>query len=227
MARKKTRTVDDVTDAALRLAATRRWKDIRLDDIADETGVTLAELRDLVPSKIGILKAIVARSDRELLASLEKTPVEGDVHDRMFDIIMRRLELLEPHKAAIRNILDSPADGAADWATIAGALIDSQSWTLAAAGIEDAGRREAVKRQGLAMLTARIMRVWANDDDPGLAQTMAALDRQLRDGAKWLERLAAPIALGQALSSLAMAFLQRRTSPPVDDTPPTDAKLVD
>ncbi|NNE24137.1 MAG: TetR/AcrR family transcriptional regulator [Rhizobiales bacterium] len=212
------KTLDDVINAALDLALTRSWRDIRLNDIAGEAGMTLAELREFVPSKIGILKALAARSDRDLLASLEKDPVEGDVHDRLFDIVMRRLELLEPHKAAFRNIISDPADGAADWATLGGALIDGQGWTLAAAGIEEAGRREGIKRQGLAMVTARTMKVWAEDDDPGLAKTMASLDRSLRDGAKWLERLDAPLAMGQAFANLALAMLRRRSQPASDET---------
>ncbi len=180
-----------------------------------------------MPSKIGILKALAAHSDSELLQSLDKDPVEGDVHDRLFDIIMRRLELMEPRKAAFRNIIDDPADGGADWASLAGALVDSQGWTLAAAGIEDAGRREGIKRQGLALVMARTMKVWASDDDPGLAKTMASLDRSLRDGATWLKRLEAPLAMGQAFANLAMAMLNRRNRSnrpePGDSDPPPEA----
>ncbi len=210
MARKK-KSTDDVLDAALNLAAERDWRGITLGDIATATGVTQAELRAIIASKADILKAFIARSDQELLSSLDKEPVEGDIHDRLFDIVMRRLELLDPHKAAIRNIVADPADGAAEWATLANALIDSQGWTLAAAGIDNTGRREGAKRHGLAMLTARTLRVWANDDDPGLARTMASLDRSLRDGAKWLERLDAPFAMVQSFANLALAFIQRQT----------------
>ena len=226
---KKSKTIDDIVDAALALATTRSWRDVRLDDIAGEAGISLAQLRKLVSSKVAVLRAIVARSDHELLSSLEKDPVEGDVHDRLFDIIMRRLELLEPHKAAIRNIIDNPADGAADWASLAGALVDSQGWTLAAAGIEEAGRNEAVRRQGLALVTARTIRVWVNDDDPGLAKTMASLDRQLRDGAKWLGRLDAPLAMGQAFANLALSIIQRRAASRDDkpDAQPDDAQPDD
>lgn len=218
---KTSKTIDDVIDAALALASTRSWRDIRLVDIAGQAGMTLAQLRGLVSSKIGILKALAARNDRNLLQSLESDPVDGDIHDRLFDIVMRRLELLEPHKSALRNIINNPADGAADWANLAAALIDSQGWTLAAAGIEEAGRREAVKRQGLAMVMARTTKVWVGDEDPGLARTMASLDRSLRDGARWLERLDAPLAMGQAFANLALTMLQRRSSSAHDqDQPP-------
>ena len=52
-----------------------------------------------------------------------------------------------------------------------------------------AGRRDfrrpggggSFRAQGLALVWARVMRVWLDDDDPGLARTMAALDKRLRE----------------------------------------------
>jgi hypothetical protein len=41
-----------------------------------------------------------------------------------------------------------------------------------------------LRAQGLAVLYANVLRVWVNDDDPGLARTMAALDRELGRGAR-------------------------------------------
>ena len=209
---KKSKSIDQVVNAALKLAAKRPWREIRLNDIAQECGLTLAELNALGASKTRILKQFARRTDQALLKSLESDPVEGDVHDRLFDILMRRMEMLEEHKAAIASILKAPADGAPDMAMLFGSLAENQGWILAAAGIDDAGPREAVKRHGLALVSARVMRVWVDDDDAGLARTMAALDRQLRDGAVWLTRLQAPIAMCNAFGNLAKTILERRTA---------------
>jgi hypothetical protein len=54
-------------------------------------------------------------------------------------------------------------------------------WMLVAAGIASTGARGAVRAQALALVWARVMRVWLHDDDPGLAKTMAALDKRLRE----------------------------------------------
>jgi hypothetical protein len=53
---------------------------------------------------------------------------------------------------------------------------------LTAAGIKASGPRGLMRAQGLAVLFAAVLRAWVNDDDPGLARTMAALDRALGRG---------------------------------------------
>jgi hypothetical protein len=42
-----------------------------------------------------------------------------------------------------------------------------------------------VRAQGLALLFGSVLRTWINDEDPGLARTMAALDRALARGQRW------------------------------------------
>ena len=39
-----------------------------------------------------------------------------------------------------------------------------------------------VRAQGLAVLFANVLRTWVEDDDAGLARTLAALDRELARG---------------------------------------------
>jgi hypothetical protein len=42
-----------------------------------------------------------------------------------------------------------------------------------------------LRAQGLALLFARVLRVWVDDEDPGLARSMAELDRGLTRAAAW------------------------------------------
>ena len=56
---------------------------------------------------------------------------------------------------------------------------------LTAADIGAAGPKGMVRAQGLALLFASVLRTWVDDDDPGLARTMAALDRALARGQRW------------------------------------------
>jgi hypothetical protein len=57
---------------------------------------------------------------------------------------------------------------------------------LTAAGINAPGPRGAVQAQGLALLFSSVLRTWIRDDDPGLARTMAALDRALARGQRFV-----------------------------------------
>jgi hypothetical protein len=57
---------------------------------------------------------------------------------------------------------------------------------LTAAGIGAAGPKGMIRAQGLALLYANVMRTWVDDDDEGLARTLAALDRELARGQRFV-----------------------------------------
>jgi ubiquinone biosynthesis protein COQ9 len=216
-----------VIDAALRVAARRRWRDVRLSDIAAEANIDLADLARLASSKADILRRFSRRTDRALLESLKAQPVEGDAHDRLFEVIMRRLEILAPHRAALASIVEAPAGHPTGMVMLASAAATTQRWMLAAAGLEEDGAGGLVKQGGLACVYARTLRVWLHDDDPGLARTMAALDGDLRDGARWLRWAEVPITLCTALSGIARGLWRGREPrheagypPPPPPSPP-------
>jgi ubiquinone biosynthesis protein COQ9 len=64
--------------------------------------------------------------------------------------------------------------------------LSSQHWMLEAAAISTDGATGAIRVAGLGMAYAWVFRTWLEDDDPGLAKTMAALDRRLRRGERVL-----------------------------------------
>jgi ubiquinone biosynthesis protein COQ9 len=199
-----------IIEAALRLAARRSWRDVRLGDIAAEADLDLADLAQVASSKADIVRRFSRRTDRALLDSLKAQPVDGDAHDRLFEVVMRRLEILAPHRAALASILDAPAGHPTGWAMLAGSAATTQRWMLTAAGLEEDGPGGLVKQGGLACVYFRTLRVWLSDDDPGLARTMAALDRDLRDGARYLRWAEVPITLSIAISGIARSLWRGR-----------------
>ena len=111
---------------------------------------------------------------------------EESPRERLFDVLMRRLELLAPHKEAVRSLLRSARRNP----PLALAL-NGHGGALAAMDADRrrhrrvAARKGMVRAQGLALLFAHVLRTWVDDDDPGLARTLAALDRELARGQRW------------------------------------------
>ncbi len=191
MASEKTRK--SIIDATMALAAERPWQSIGLDDIAKEAGIRLATLRGAYDGKAAIMRDFVARTDAKVLASVQAEP-EDPARERVFDAVMARLDALAPHKPAIRRLVRAARTDPALALALAQAGMTSQRWMLAAAQVEASGGRALIREHGLALVMARIMRIWLNDDDEGLARTMAALDKELRRGERVLrftDRLAA------------------------------------
>ena len=205
-------TRERIIEAAFRLAAAKPWADITLPAIAEVAGLSLAELAQHVSGKPDILDAFARFMDARLLASLKDDPVEGDAHDRLFDIMLRRFELLAPYKAAIANIAKAPADGPVEWLALLASALVTQNWMLAAADIRLSGAKGNIAKLGLTKIQADTLRVWLKDDDSGLARTMAALDRKLRDGEALMKRLETPIALCSGLARVFRSLREERTS---------------
>ena len=65
-------------------------------------------------------------------------------------------------------------------------------WMLARGrDLRERAARGLFRAQGLALVWARVMRVWLDDEDPGLARTMAALDKRLREAERMVDPAAA------------------------------------
>jgi hypothetical protein len=132
-----------------------------------------------------ILAAFSRRIDRIVL---DAGPGEGDTpRDRVFDVLMRRLDALAPHKEAIRGLARAARCDLCLAAFLDCNATRSMKWMLAAARADRSGMRGALAVKGLVLVNADALRVWLDDDDPGLARTMAALDRGLERGARAMD----------------------------------------
>jgi AcrR family transcriptional regulator len=195
-----------VIEATMRLAADRPWNDIELVDIAREAGIGLADLRDLFPSKGAILGGFSRMIDRKVLEKPSDDLAGEPARERVFDVMMRRLDAMTPYKAALRRIAFAMRFDPLSLAALNQTGLNSQRYMLASAGISTEGPLGLLKVQGAVIVLANTMETWFDDDDPILARTMARLDRELRRGERVIERaedfrrLTAPFrALGQAV----------------------------
>jgi AcrR family transcriptional regulator len=173
---------DRIVAALLSLLAEKRIEQIGFAEIAAEANVTLAQLRGEFPSVLAILGAHIKAVDRAVLGEDLSDMAEEPERERLFDVLMRRLELLSPHREAVRSLLRSASRNPPLALALNGLAVRSQQWMLTAAGIGASGPRGMVRAQGLALLFGSVLRTWVNDDDPGLARSMAALDRALARG---------------------------------------------
>ena len=173
-----------IVNALLELLAQQRIEDIGFGAIARRAGLSLADCRAAFPSVLAVLAAYTAELDRRVLAGGDAETAEEPPRERLFDLLMRRLEALTPHKRAIRSLAISAMRDPALAIVLNALTVGSMQWMLSAADINAAGPKGILRGQGLALLYASVMRTWLDDDDPGLARTMAALDRALARGAR-------------------------------------------
>ena len=182
---------DRIIDAAMSLAAQSRWREVTLANIAAEAKVSLAQLNEVFRSKPAIIAALGDRVDRAVLAGTEAEASAEPVHDRLLDVLMRRLEALAPHKDAVASILrDATCDPVAA-VCASPAMLRRMAWCLEAAGVGSAGLAGRIRAKGLAAIYLSTLVVWLRDDSPDQGRTLAHLDTSLRRA----ERLAMALSL--------------------------------
>lgn len=182
-------TPGDPIAAALALAAEKGWSGISLADVAAAAGMKMSELYALYPSKQAILDGFSRRVDAEVLRSVDAEAPEGEARERLFDVLMRRFDALEPNRDGLRAILRSCAVDPVALVCSAFALRRSMAAMLEAAGLSAAGLPGILRIKGLSAVYLLALRAWLGDETPDRAQTMAALDRGLRRAAGWASLL--------------------------------------
>ena len=197
-------------EALMRLAAEQPWNDIEIGDIAREAGLSLAELRDLFPSKGAVLGGLSRIIDRTVLEVDTADLADEPARERLFDVLMRRLDAMTPYKDALRRISYALRGDPLSMLALNGVALNSHRFMLAAAGINTEGPLGRLKLQGVVIAFARTVEVWLDDDDPALARTMARLDREIRNGERFMERAEDVRRLTAPLRALGRAVLERR-----------------
>jgi AcrR family transcriptional regulator len=177
---------DRIIDAMLTQIPTEGWQRLSLAAIAAAAELPILQVYRVFRSKQAILLGLFRRIDEAVLA--EPPPPEPDERprDRLFDLLMRRFDALQPYRTAL-EVLRRELPGQPLTALCAGAsLLRSMRWMLEAADIPTSGVRGAVTVRLATAAYLSAMRVWHRDEASDLARTMAALDAQLRRIERWL-----------------------------------------
>ena len=167
-----------IIDTAFALVLERGWRDLSLAEIAEAAKLPLSRVYPLFPSKQAILDGFADQVDAEMLAE-DGEGVDSPARDRLFDMLMRRFDALQPYREALGVILqDQLCDPLAACGGLA-RLAKSMAVTLEAAGFSTTGCRGVLRLKGLSAIYLSTLRVWLRDDSDDMARTMAYLDKQL------------------------------------------------
>ena len=131
---------------------------IGFNDIAQRSGLSLAQVRGEFASTFAVLAAYVKATDRAVLAQDMHDMSEEPARERLFDVLMRRLEVLAEQRDAVRSLLRSSRSNPPLALALNGLAVRSQQWMLTAAGINASGPRGMIRAQGLALLFASVLR---------------------------------------------------------------------
>lgn len=175
---------DRLIDAALDLAATKRWRDLSMPEIAEHAGVGVGAAILALPSRTDILKALIDRIDHEVFTSLEVDPLDGTIKDKLFDLLMRRFDALQGHQAAMASISSDLMRDPISAACLGGRFLKSMALTLQVAGASSEGCSGHIRAKALGLVQINAARAWLKDESDGMEHTMSTLDKGLQRAEK-------------------------------------------
>lgn len=175
---------EKILGAFLTLLAEKRFERIELSQVAQLANVTLADLRGEFGSTFDMVAAFMRETDKKVLAGGEQLALDPELdeqsaRDRLFEVLMRRFEALSPYREAVRSLYRSARTNPQLAMGLNKLAVRSQQWMLSAANIGSSGMIGGMRAQALSCFFAKAMKTWLDDEDPGLARTMASLDREL------------------------------------------------
>lgn len=183
-----------LVDAFFALLAEEGWQGATVLAAARRSGMALPEARKRFRGRLTVLARFAALADQAALAA----PLpEGSVRDQLFDLLMKRIDVFQSHRAGVEALMRHlPRDpGVALFA--ATVSLRSMAWMLEAAGVATGGPLGRLRRKGLLAVWLWTLRAWRHDDSEDLSATMAALDQALTraaSAAEWLAHRPAPAA---------------------------------
>lgn len=177
---------DRIIDAALGQIATEGWRNMSLAAVAASAGLPILRVYRLFGSKYAILRGLYRRADELVLT--DPPPAEADERprDRLFDLLMRRFELLRRYRPSLEVLSRELWSDPVAMHCAGRSVLRSMRWMLEAADISTGGWRGAIAVRLTAAAYLSTVRVWQRDDTADLAHTMAALDARLRRIESWL-----------------------------------------
>ena len=170
-----------VIGAAFDIAAEQGWSRLSVAEAARRAGVELAQARARFPNRVAILVRFGRLADQTALTGVMEG---GSTRDRLFDMLMRRIDVLQAHRAGMLALLRHLPFDPLTALLLAGASVNSMGWMLDAAGLPAGGAFGRLRAKGLFAVWLATLRAWQGDDSADLSATMSALDRALQRAAK-------------------------------------------
>ena len=162
--------------SAFSLAGERGWPAVSVTVAARAADLPLDRARGRFMGRNAILGRFGRLADQHALAQAAS---EGTNRDRLFDLVMRRVDFLQTHREGVLALKTYLPRDPGLTLMLGAATLGSMAWMLEAAGVPARGLRGSLRAQGMLAVWLSTLRAWERDASEDLSATMAALDKAL------------------------------------------------
>ena len=158
----------------------RGWKSFSLQKLSDTEKIPINEIKIFFKSEVTILDEFSKMIDIKVEKSFDFEELTStSVKDNLFELIMLRLEFMQPYRNALKSIKSSFKSDPLVAKSVAKNVMNSLDFYLELTNALNDSFLDIFKKKSIFLIYSYIFMIWLEDDSDELSKTMSELDKLL------------------------------------------------
>ena len=156
------------------------WKSFSLQKLSYAEKIPINEIKIFFKSEITILDEFSKMIDIKVEKSFDYEELTNtSVKDNLFELIMLRLEFMQPYRNALKSIKSSFKSDPLVAKSVAKNVMNSLDFYLELTNAFNDSFLDIFKKKSIFLIYSYIFMIWLEDDSDELSKTMSELDKLL------------------------------------------------
>ena len=156
------------------------WKSFSLQILSETEKIPINEIKIFFKSEITILDEFSKMIDIKVEKSFDYEELTNtSVKDNLFELIMLRLEYMQPYRNALKSIKSSFKSDPLVAKSVAKNVMNSLDFYLELTNAFNDSFLDIFKKKSIFLIYSYIFMIWLEDDSDELSKTMSELDKLL------------------------------------------------
>ena len=156
------------------------WKSFSLQILSETEKIPINEIKIFFKSELTILDEFSKMIDIKVEKSFDYEELTNtSVKDNLFELIMLRLEFMQPYRNALKSIKSSFKSDPLVAKSVAKNVMNSLDFYLELTNAFNDSFLDIFKKKSIFLIYSYIFMIWLEDDSDELSKTMSELDKLL------------------------------------------------
>ena len=156
------------------------WKSFSLQKLSETEKIPINEIKIFFKSESTILNEFSKMIDIKVEKSFDYEELTNtSVKDNLFELIMLRLEFMQPYRNALKSIKSSFKSDPLVAKSVAKNVMNSLDFYLELTNAYNDSFLDIFKKKSIFLIYSYIFMIWLEDDSDELSKTMSELDKLL------------------------------------------------
>ena len=170
----------NLVKSSLNIIEKSGWTSFSLQKLSDTEKIPINEIKIFFKSEITILDEFSKMIDIKVEKSFDYEELTNtSVKDNLFELIMLRLEFMQPYRNALKSIKSSFKSDPLVAKSVAKNVMNSLDFYLELTNAFNDSFLDIFKKKSIFLIYSYIFMIWLEDDSDELSKTMSELDKLL------------------------------------------------